>query len=369
MRKIRDTPEGTEMIYYSHVNEDNQVERQMMAQQRYTQLISIVGSGERVISLMDLDGLEEIYAIDINPPALYLLELKLLTLKRASVDHYLWFIGFEPGSDKGRLAFFDDIRKELSPESRNFWDNHRKMIKMGILNGGHFEGFMDRIRPLLRLSLGSGFYQCFQKPLSACNNFPYRRWQWLKKIFSHRLAYRLMGNRDVAFIATDAERSAIPTGLQAILDREIVDRSFMFHLLFQGKLSNMPQSAIPPSLQPAILQKIKTKLEAESLKVHYMQGDLFELCKKEGLPGPSPAFISMSDLSSFVNHDYLRAFFQFLKQHSNGKKRVVIRSFLRHRLNEKLFSWLKTSFSNTQDLSASEMTAMYQVWAFDHEKS
>ena len=46
------------MIYYSHVNEDNRVERELMTKGHFSSLWGIAGSGERVISLMDTDGIK-----------------------------------------------------------------------------------------------------------------------------------------------------------------------------------------------------------------------------------------------------------------------------------------------------------------------
>ena len=44
------------MIWYSHVNEDNRAERNLLLQGQYDQVICITGSGERALALMDRFG-------------------------------------------------------------------------------------------------------------------------------------------------------------------------------------------------------------------------------------------------------------------------------------------------------------------------
>ena len=84
------------MIYYSHVNEDNLVEKNWMDQNFFQNLICIVGSGERVLGIMGHGSLEQIFAVDSNIESLYLLELTLKALEKLSVENYLEFIGINP---------------------------------------------------------------------------------------------------------------------------------------------------------------------------------------------------------------------------------------------------------------------------------
>ena len=68
------------MIYYSHINEDNWVEKQLMDQGHFERLVTVCGSGERVISLLSHPHLSKVDVVDINIKALFLLELKIQLL-------------------------------------------------------------------------------------------------------------------------------------------------------------------------------------------------------------------------------------------------------------------------------------------------
>ena len=65
-----------ETIYYAHVNEDNTIARDLLFLHQPCTLYCITGSGERLISLLDAPGLSKVVAIDSNPEANFLLELK-----------------------------------------------------------------------------------------------------------------------------------------------------------------------------------------------------------------------------------------------------------------------------------------------------
>ena len=82
------------MLYYSHVNEDNNIEREIVFHNKPSTIFCISGSGERLISLLDTPGLKKVVAIDFNPEAQFLLNLKLTAIQNLSVNSYLDFIGF-----------------------------------------------------------------------------------------------------------------------------------------------------------------------------------------------------------------------------------------------------------------------------------
>jgi len=66
------------MLFYSHVNEDNTIERQLLQNSGCRHAVAIAGSGERVIALMDHESCKKITAVDFNKDALFLLQLKYL---------------------------------------------------------------------------------------------------------------------------------------------------------------------------------------------------------------------------------------------------------------------------------------------------
>jgi len=356
------------MIYYSHVNEDNRVERNVLHARPARQLYAIAGSGERVIALMDCPSLESAHFIDNNWDALYLCELKMAALDWLSVDDYLSFIGFSsyPGR---RYDLFEALKHSLSEPCRSFWETRKKEIEMGICHCGHFEQFLHRAHPVFRFFLGKGFYQCFWAKKADWQGFPTLRWGIVKALFSYRWTYRLFGMKDTAFISSDSDLQLIPDALQQSLDEDGVAQSALFHLVFNGNLRRMPEENLPPSFQKEVLQRIKNALSEGRLKVHYHFGDVLEVLQETNLQQDQTAFFSLSDILSFVSLDYQQKLIRLIAAAGSGGDSIVFRAFVRNRLTEQQVNDLhadllsiKAQFGALKDLTAEEQSHFYQVF-------
>ncbi len=352
------------MIYYSHVNEDNNVERNALLSRPAKSLYAIAGSGERVIALMDCPTLDAVHLIDNNWDALYLSELKIAALAHLEVENYRSFIGFTPALGD-RWAQFEALEPMLSEGCRHFWALQREAIEMGVCNCGHFEQFLQRANPIIRFFLGKGFYQCFSVKKADWKGFPTLRWRIVKAIFSYRWTYLLFGMKDSAFISKDAALQAIPAGLQKSLDEDAVAQSGLFHLVFNGTLHQMSEENLPPSFQKAVLQRIKTALSDGRLKVHYHFGDVLDVLKGLNIEREESSFFSLSDILSFVNLDYQQKLIGLITAANTGKGTLIFRAFVRNRLTQKQAADLKNQFATLQDLTTKERSHFYQVFQID----
>ena len=63
------------MLYYSHVNEDNRVEKELLDSSAYATIVAVAGSGERILALMDNNICKEFHIVDVNDETLFLLQL------------------------------------------------------------------------------------------------------------------------------------------------------------------------------------------------------------------------------------------------------------------------------------------------------
>jgi S-adenosylmethionine:diacylglycerol 3-amino-3-carboxypropyl transferase len=352
------------MIYYSHVNEDNNVERNALLNRPAKSLYAIAGSGERVIALMDCPTLDTVHFIDNNWDALYLSELKIAALGHLDVKNYCSFIGFSPTSED-RWVQFMDLKPMLSEGCRRFWALHRASIEMGVCNCGHFEQFLQRVNPIIRCFLGKGFYQCFSVKKADWKRFPMLRWRFVKAIFSCRWTYLLLGMKDSAFISKNAALESIPLGLQKSLDTDTVPQSGLFHLVFNGNLHQMLEENLPPSFQTAVLQRIKTALADGRLKVHYHFGDVLDVLTGINIEREASPFFSLSDILSFVNLDYQQKLINLITSANRGKGILIFRAFVRNRLTQKQAADLKNKFATLQDLTTEERSHFYQVFQID----
>lgn len=357
------------MLYYSHINEDSRPERDLLHHYPYRAVVGIAGSGERLLALMDQPAVGSVYAIDNNEEALFLLELKLLALRELSTQNYLLFTGaLAEGHPSLRIDQYTALRPQLSSRALSYWDSRSKAIEKGILNIGHFECFLARVRPLLQWMLGKSFY----KPLYTSSSGSLRhhpwfllRWNILRAVFSLRWPYVLFGNRDEAFIAPDADIKRIPEGLHQLITEEKISASYITHLIFEGHLRNLPAETACPSLQPEFLERVRKRLKEGSLSVQFFHGDWQQVCQQQNLLQIPDTFYSLSDILSFESKEYLLNFLTAVFSENAQQKTVIIRSFLRNVLSPEDISQLHKRFPQlqTEDLSAQDSSNMYQVLA------
>lgn len=348
------------MIYYSHVNEDNRIERKLLGVSSCSSVVAIAGSGERVISLLDHEPSTRFEVVDVNEDALFLLQLKLAALKNLTVEDYWQFIGHHDADRKARKEWYAGLRKQLSGPCMQYWDAHQEAIEKGILDMGHFETFLKRVRPFLLFFLGPYMVSLCSGSSPQSFKFPKRRWNLVMWLFSKRWVYRLWGNRDIAFISKDASILQIPVSLKKIVSGGEAASCFMSHLIFKGHLRDMHEQDLPPSLQQETLERIKQRIMSSKINIHYHHRDAASFIEMDLHRQASGVFYSLSDILSFETPAYLD---RILKQAAIKGNVVVWRSFLRHRLSEESLGSMTKTYGLLQDHSDQESTRMYQVFA------
>jgi S-adenosylmethionine:diacylglycerol 3-amino-3-carboxypropyl transferase len=345
------------MIYYSHINEDNRVERALLKAYTFSTAVAICGSGERVLSLMDSRACKKLVVVDYNEEAIFLLQLKIAALTQLSVDDYLRFIGHFDMPGEERIAVFPSLQRHLPVKAGAFWQNNLKLIKKGILDIGHFENFLQNARPYTDFWLGKSFRNIF-KTGGHQHRFSAARWKLLQQIFSHKMVYRLFGNRDVAFTGSSAQLERIPLALNKIIQNGKASSCFMTHLVFKGHLLEMDQKELPPSLQKNVLAVIKERLFNHEIQINYRVADLLQFLQHEN-ETEIAVFYSLSDILSFADFNYLHAIIQ---KTAVNKNCIVARSFLRNRLTTDHLALLN-HYGKVSLHDEEESTGMYQVFS------
>lgn len=350
------------MLYYSNVNEDSRVERDLLQATNSHTVVVVAGSGERVLALLDNESVGQVHVVDVNEEALFLLQLKLSALKKLSVDNYLRFCGHDQAKPNERKNWFSELKTELNPASEKYWQNNIASIEKGIADTGHFEKFLHRVRPSVNLILGKSFKNSFRSN-GTSTTFPRKRWLFLLRIFSFRFIYRLWGNKDIAFISPDAVVKQIPSALNELVEEGALQSCFMAHLIFKGHMREMNLSEVPPSLQKAVLEKVKLKLASTSLSIHYHHADLLGFINAHKDTLEEPVFYSLSDILSFESGDYLK---QVSEQVRTQRHTLVWRTFLRNRVGKgSTHNFLDTN--TIHDYSNKESTRMYQVFSSQNQ--
>jgi len=345
------------MIWYSHVNEDSIAERNYAHD--FSTLFCVVGSGERVLALLDMPNLKQVYAVDTNIDALHLLKLKLVALTELEIQDYLGFIGANKMAIGTRMILFDACLQKLDPSSKLFWNSKRNLVKRGILFVGHYEHFLSRIRPLLKFLLGLSFYKIFRDDYQ---NFPSLRWGLVKFFFSNKLVYKLMGNKDLSFVGEGTDVTLVPTAFQQLIDANEVNNSFMVHLVFKGHLHDLPSDILPPSLNPEVLRNVQDRLRNKQIQIKYKHNDILKILKKWTINFKDDnIFCSISDILSFEKPEYVIGCLKTLSLCKPQSVAFVIRSYLKNHLNSAQIQEIKSLGFTVENITYLDKTNMYKV--------
>ncbi|MBF0312202.1 MAG: DUF3419 family protein [Oligoflexia bacterium] len=352
------------MICYSHVIEDNRIDRHMIQNAKATMATAITGNGERVIALLDTPSLEEIYCIDTNPENQYLLELKLLALKKLSVDDYLHFIGFyqDPVFVQHRLGQFDDFKADLSEEAKRHWDSRIHDIQRGVLVCGSFERFLSRVRPISKIFLASRFKHVLKRPIGECKkNFPFKRFNFWLQVLSLPWVQKFLGSNNISLIALQEKKSGLFSALSTILNKGESVTSFLFHLAFVGDFRYLPKEQIPPSLKREILTKVKHQLQHNKVKIHYKLGGTCEVLS--GITSSNQSsFHSFLNFEGVSDLDPIKKTLKTLKEKFSNPC-VVVRYLPSTKNCHELSQFIESeNIGKMKDCSEEEMTRIYSVY-------
>lgn len=356
-------PSLINMIYYSHINEDSRVEKQLLQSSGFSTVVGVAGSGERLLSLMDDEKCMKFHAVDVNEEALFILQLKVAMLEALTVSEYLQFCGHKSINNNCRIKWFNEVKKKLNPACKLYWESNISSIENGILNAGHFEKFLLRIRPIINFFLGRNFQLILSGGSPYAKTFPTRKWKMLLTIFSWKWIYKLWGNNDIAFIGRNTDVRLIAEALKKIIYNREAASCFMTHLIFKGHLLDMKQAHLPPSLQKDVLQRIKQNLMTQKLRIYYHHTDILSFVNTKHPSIKEPVFYSASDILSFENLNYLER----LLDNANLTENIIVwRTFLSNRFDQHDLLILSKKYNDLKDHSGNESTRMYQVFSIQN---
>lgn len=112
-------------LIYNCTWEDPRIDRQLLKINTESRVVAITSAGCNILD-MALDQPETIHAVDINPRQNYLLELKKALICRRPHQDLFQFFGF--GSHPTRQQVFDEIKAELRPEAKAYWQHNLGMF-------------------------------------------------------------------------------------------------------------------------------------------------------------------------------------------------------------------------------------------------
>jgi S-adenosylmethionine-diacylglycerol 3-amino-3-carboxypropyl transferase len=136
----------TDDLAFSQVREDWWVEWQVLERLAVAKrgqplrVLLVASGGCTALSLLGHPAIGQVDAIDVNPAAIHLVELRRQALAILSNDEVNCLVGSGDRSRQDqRLGLYDRLRSYLPISSQVFWDQRRDQISAGVNQIGRFE--------------------------------------------------------------------------------------------------------------------------------------------------------------------------------------------------------------------------------------
>jgi len=129
-----------DIIRYANCWEDADILLKALNIDKNSTVLSIASAGDNCFSLAS-KGPKKVIAVDISAVQLSLVELKMKAIELLDRSDYMKFAGFTESTI--RKDTYQEIRKKLSENGKNYWDNHLKEIELGIIHCGKFEQYFQ----------------------------------------------------------------------------------------------------------------------------------------------------------------------------------------------------------------------------------
>ena len=234
-------------------------------------LLSVASAGDNALALLTLDP-AELVAVDLSQAQLACLELRVAAFRHLDDAPLLRFLGVEGrAAEEGRSSTYTDLRGELSPEARRFWDAHPEEITRGIVHSGKFERYLRRFRRwVLPLVHREATIEALRedRPVEARRAFyrhewDTRRWRILFRLFFSRRVMGWMG-RDPAFfdhVEGEVSRRILDRTRYALTELPARSNPYLAYIL----TGTYPPEARPLYLRPGRIQEIRARLDRMEL--------------------------------------------------------------------------------------------------------
>ena len=248
-------------VWFAQIREDAAVEESVLDGRRR---VVCIGSGGEVALSMLRDGVEEVFAVDLNPAQCAVIELKRAALC-LDKPAYLAFVGESPADDRARTC----RALPLPAGAREFWDARPDLLAAGANHCGVTERFYRYVGGSLRASVVPDEAW---RSLLACRSIDEQR-ALHARFFSGaawRTAVRVLLSRSThllfypAFMFANATEHDFGDFFARQFDREVLEKPiagnyFLSQLLFGRWLEE--------SAPPYVMRWEETRRNAGKLRV------------------------------------------------------------------------------------------------------
>lgn len=269
-------------------------------------VLSILSGGDNSFSLLMLNP-KRIYAVDFCAEQTFLAKLKMAAIKQFDREKALSFLGINHYSS--RKALFGELKTQIDPVSREFWESNIGAIEEGLIHCGRFERYFQYFRRFLVPFLfpKRRIERLFEE-MSPHERYDFYYNCWNTDFFKGTI--RLFFNRNVmAFLGRDPSFFKYVDGsvsrrvkerLDLFLSADAPEKNYYLDYILNGKFS----VSLPVYLREENYDTVKSRIDS----IEIVCSPVEKLLGKEikyGILNLSDIFEYMDDVSFRSLYDHI----------------------------------------------------------------
>lgn len=305
-------------LNYSLANEDSRVERS--ASQSYSTALAVCGSGSRAFSLIH-PNLKRLRVIDISAPQLEFAKFKWELMRKLPYEKYLKFMGYMPAALDQRLDVIESI--ELSAFALQYYRSiPETRVEQGIIYSGRWEAKLIKLGQIITSLTFHDFHKNFVQVADRGKIWPRQRLRAFVKVFANSWVLDTFVYQG-QMVKSDGIRveDFLIQNFEQIFLKEDPRNSFFHQMLFLGELK------FKEGLPVDVSEDVYGQIQEYKGDIEFINADLVQAVKDYDFE-----FGSFSNVPSYFTVEQNKLFESLLlERFSKGARKVVMRSFLKHR--------------------------------------
>ena len=297
-----------DLIRYSQVWEDADLLVEALDIRADDTVLSIASAGDNAFALLAQNP-NRVYAVDLSFAQIACCELRKAMYSSFTHKEHLVFGGVIRG-DMDRISVFKKL--SLSPDVRDYWEEHIALIEKGFMTQGKFEHYFRLFgKKVLPLVHSQREIEALTAPKSVDERYAFydkvwnnRRWRMMFKVFFSRFVMGRLG-RDKEFFkyveGSVADRILARTK-HAITELDTSRNPYLYFIL-NGTYS----SVLPYALREENYDKIRGNLD----KIEFRRASIEEFIS--GFDGELNAF-NLSDIFEYMTQEGMDALYESMLQ-------------------------------------------------------
>ena len=349
-------------IRYAQCWEDADILLEALDVQPGDVCLSIASAGENALAMLTRDP-AKVVALDLSPAQLAVVGLRVAAYRCLTYDEMLGFLGSVECDSRQKL--YSQLRDDLDPPARKFWDARLELVRAGIARAGKFEHYFSLFRRrALPLVHSDEDVKHLLTPKSCEERFAFYgkrwnnlRWRMMFRIFFSRFVMGRMG-RDPEFfryVEGNVADRILSRTRYALTELDPSTNPYVRWILEERHTT----SALPAALRRENFERIRSRLD----RFHWRCSSIEEALGSDALRYDS---FNLSDIFEYMSPENYEQLLHTIIEHANPGARLAYWNMLAPRRRpESLAGQLKPLHELSDRLFAEDKAFFYSAFVIE----